>query len=360
VSAFIGAGLFLAAYATSGAWFDLARVDSLFLALLLFTVYLSRTQSGVWSWVVAGILAAFACHTKQVGVIMVVPLVVHGFCCNVRFGLVFSIAFVVVAGIGVWVLNSMNGSWYSYYVFDLPAHHELGFKNAWPLLRDSLLYSFPVVTLTAFCLILRRRKERDHFGLLTLGMLSIAFFSALHSGSYRNTLLPAHAILSLLYGLAWGKIVHQKERGSVQRIAFYVTGILQLALLSYNPTSFIPGQEDKRAGQELVRQIREIDGPVLIPRHGYLAALASKKSTAHEMAMNDVLKGDREGAGRALLSEIEHALKSRRYSAIIVDYKWLQPDVEKFYKNKKTLFTNPKLFSPVTGARTRPEFIYTR
>lgn len=359
VSAFIGAGLFLATYATSGAWLDLARVDSLFLALLLVAVYLARPQSGVWSWVVAGILAALACHTKQVGVIMAFALAVHGFFCNVRFGLAFSIAFILVAGIGVWVLNSMNGSWYGYYVFKLPAYHELGVRNAWPLLRDALLCSFPMVVLTALWLILRSKKERARFGLLTLGMLAIAFFSALHSGSYRNTLLPAHAILSLLFGLAWSK-VHQKERGSGQRIAFYLVAILQLGLLSYNPANFIPGKEDQRAGQDLVRQIREIDGPVLIPRHGYLAALASKKSTAHEMAMNDVLKGDREGGGRALFSEIEHALESRKYGAIIVDYNWLQPDVEKFYKKKRIIFADPNLFWPVTGARTRPEFIYTR
>src|SRR5262249_13265813 len=74
--AFVSAGLFVATYASSGAWLDLGRVDSLYLCLALATgVVLVRATSPL-HFAAAGLLAALALLTKQtilVTLVLVAP-----------------------------------------------------------------------------------------------------------------------------------------------------------------------------------------------------------------------------------------------------------------------------------------------
>src|SRR6201986_542202 len=59
------AGVFAATYFTAGAWLDIGRVDSLFLALSLGALYAARHMRGVRGAIAAGALLAAAALTKQ-------------------------------------------------------------------------------------------------------------------------------------------------------------------------------------------------------------------------------------------------------------------------------------------------------
>src|ERR1700760_1600007 len=61
------AGVFAATYFASGTWFDVARVDSLFLALSVGGLYAARHMRGTGGAIVAGVLLAAAALTKQTG-----------------------------------------------------------------------------------------------------------------------------------------------------------------------------------------------------------------------------------------------------------------------------------------------------
>ncbi len=61
------AGLFAATYFATGTWFDVARVDSLFLALSVAGLYAARRMRGPGGAVAAGVLLAAAVLTKQTG-----------------------------------------------------------------------------------------------------------------------------------------------------------------------------------------------------------------------------------------------------------------------------------------------------
>jgi hypothetical protein len=71
------AGLFAATYTISGAWFDIARVDSLFLLLVVTAVYLLRFGDGTTAMVVSGLLLAGALLTKQVALILAPPMLLY-------------------------------------------------------------------------------------------------------------------------------------------------------------------------------------------------------------------------------------------------------------------------------------------
>lgn len=79
-SAFSGAlasCLFAATFQISGAWFDLARVDSLFLFLLLAGLYLFRLSASPKSYVLAGALISLAYFTKQTAIIICLPVMAY-------------------------------------------------------------------------------------------------------------------------------------------------------------------------------------------------------------------------------------------------------------------------------------------
>ena len=59
------AGVFAATYFTAGTWFDIGRVDSLFLALSLGGLYAARHMRGARGAIAAGALLAAAALTKQ-------------------------------------------------------------------------------------------------------------------------------------------------------------------------------------------------------------------------------------------------------------------------------------------------------
>jgi hypothetical protein len=86
--------------------------------------------------------------------------------------------------------------------------------------------------------------------------------------------------------------------------------------------------------------------------------MADKKSYAHELALNNILRGKNKEARAALLGELFASIKERRFSAIIIDYNWFKRDIETDYKYRGRVFRDPKVFWPVTGNRTRPKYVY--
>src|SRR6202044_351569 len=61
------AGAFAATYFAAGTWFDIGRVDSLFLALSIGGLYAVRHMRGLRGAITAGALLAAAALTKQTG-----------------------------------------------------------------------------------------------------------------------------------------------------------------------------------------------------------------------------------------------------------------------------------------------------
>jgi hypothetical protein len=68
------AGLFVATYRVSGAYMDVGRIDSVFVALVLAGIYFLRTRDDVLGLVVAGGFAFLATLTKQTGLAIFGPL----------------------------------------------------------------------------------------------------------------------------------------------------------------------------------------------------------------------------------------------------------------------------------------------
>lgn len=405
-SGILASGLFAATFRISGAWFDIARVDSLFLFFFLAGLYTIRFRVSPKSYVLAGVLFSLSFLTKQIAFVIFVPIAFYCILYNWRTSIFLIGTIVATIAASTFVLDGIHDGWYSYYVFDLVREHAIetrGLLNFWT--RD-LIAPLAIACATATFYILARLlhparhghpvrscgsvapadlmdrdvsvRRADHatlfYSLMAVGMIGGAWLSRLHSGGYDNVLFPAYAAVSILFGLGIHTVLESIRTFPVagQRLVelfVFLVCIGQFVSLAYNPFHQIPTRRDLEAGRTFVTTVAQIEGEVFVPFHSYLPALAGKASHAHGMAVSDILRGD-DGAIRAqLIEDMRQTIRERRFAALILDdtfFSWflkdilpeLSRDIEENYVRRQPVFDSDTPFWPVTGMRTRPEFIY--
>ena len=367
LGALVAAGLFAALFKRSGAFFDLARVDSLalFFTLLAVWVLLASKRHDV----AAGVLLAAAFFTKQSALLIAAPVVVarswslrgpqrlHGIA-----------AFVALAVGGSLLLHLRTQGWSTYYLFALPASHPW-VSGAWVGYWRDLFMVVPVAMLALAFVMAGARgagAARPIELAAVLGALAESWSSRLHGGGYDNVLMPVYACLAWQTGLVLGGLV-QPAPGDVPSpakprallaLAPWAC-LVQLALLWSPPWRQVPTAADRAAGAALVAKLAAVPGPVLIPHHPHLARLAGKATHAHEMALADVMRGGDRRAIDALAADVRRRLAAREFAAVVVDQDWWRADLGASYVHSQTLWAaEPAIFWPRTGWLVRPRDIY--
>lgn len=400
----LAAGLYAASFRAAGAWFDVGRVDALFVLLVLgaFSVLVgSRRQRGALA---AGLLLGLGILTKQTALFAALPLLAGVAMVDRRRILAFFGAVVVVAGGTSVALDLTTHHWYRYFTFELLAHHgvergqELGF-----LTHDLGLHLLPALLVVVAWFLAagrerwpaRRRTGRDrrrafgdgdspavrsgtagtravvlHLGLV-LGLLTGSWVSRLHSGGYDNVLMPAFAGVALTFGVAGarlGALAAARRRGRSRFLTEPVVSVLlsgaaivQVALLAYDPRAQVPTSADLRAGRALVAEVRSIRGSVLVATHPWYDVLASKRAFADAEAVSDVVRAHDRRHGPALLAAFDRAFAERRFAAVILDnpgdFEGFPSAFGKYYDCSQPALpgVGPDAFYPVTSLRIRPQ-----
>ena len=372
-AALLGAGLFAACFRLGGAWFDVARIDSLFLFFLLAALYVLQREPAWGSYTLAGLLLSASFLTKQTALAFAAPLVLYAVIAGRRHALALLATVALVAGLGTWAINAASGGWYYYYAFVLPQQHTIMKSVILNFWRRDLLEALPLASFLAafyfFASLASHQKRRWLFYLLAAAaMLGGSWAARLNLGGARNALFPALAMIAILFALAIQQALEAirtlpaTQRPALEAYVFFV-GLAQFVLLAYNPLPQIPSPRDAQAGWQLVQTIRQLPGDVFIPSHGYLATLAGKSGSAHWMAMGElfaVYGGTETPAGAQLAAEIRQAIRDQRFSAIILDSPWalFQQDIDRYYTRQGSIFQDERVFRTVTGEMVRPEWIY--
>jgi hypothetical protein len=377
-SSLLASGLFAATFKISGAWFDIARVDSLYLFFLLSAIYLIKFKKSSRFYIFAGILISLACLTKQTALAISLPLIVYCIISDRRRSLLFISTILILLGVITLVINSTHKGWYSYYI-SLPKNYAIEKLMLIHFWTEDILYplaiAFILSLLYIFIQIIKSNYENCLFyNLIALGMLGVSFLSRTQSGGYNNNLFPAYAVISILFGLAIHEVFELIQAGSVAKkeimgIYIYLVCIIQFISLIYNPFLQIPRKQDLEAGKIFINTIAQFKGEVFVPYHGYLPTLAGKKSYAHHAAIADIIRTDNGLIKTKLVNEIKQAIKEERFDSIILDeardtkrrpgwFPEVYEEVDKYYKIQKTIFDNKDVFWSVTGMETRPQFIY--
>jgi hypothetical protein len=367
----IAAGLFAASFRIGGAWFDIARVDMLFIFLLLAGTS-ALVSKGRFSTIVAGVLFALGFYAKQTLLLPVIAIVIYLLLVRGwRAALGFVVAFAAVSIPLFLVENGFSSGWYAYYVFHLPTLHRIP-QPAWLAVfaEAAQLVGLVVVAFVVgyLPLIIAPRAElRGNIGLLgliTFSAIAISVTGNAQPGGYENASLPALATIPILAGLGGYWLESRpglKNRGLVLTCLCALL-MIQFAALYYSVRAQIPTSADARAGEKLVASIAATPGEVLVPYHGYLALMAGKEPSAHQV-MLWLMRGN---FGRrdvaiwtGLQAQINSALENQHYQRILLD----RPDdvwanVRLYYDETKIAYPHLDDFYPVTGGRGRPNLDY--
>ncbi|HLK89334.1 MAG TPA: glycosyltransferase family 39 protein [Polyangia bacterium] len=364
----VAVGLYAALFKRSGAFFDLARVDSLALLLTLLGTWLLLASER--HDVAAGVVLAAAFFTKQSALLIGAPVVLaRAWSLRGPRRLQSISAFGALVVGGSALLHLRTGGWSTYYLFTLPASHPR-VSAAWlGFWRDDLLFAVPIALL-AVVFVVGRTREKGGPPLVVLaavlGALADAWSSRLHSGGYSNVLMPAYACLAWQTGTVLGWLDEPDAAvgpGVSRRRALAACApwacLLQLALLWYPPWRQVPTSADRAAGDALVAKLAATPGPALVPFHPHLGRLAGKATYAQQMALSDVMRGgDRRAAG-LLATDVRRRLAAREFDAVVVDEDWWPEELRAAYVRSGALFSGqPDVFWPRTGWPTRPRDSY--
>jgi len=365
------AGLFAAAYSVTDTWFDVGRVDSLFLALSIGGLYAARWMRGTRGAVAAGVLLAAAALTKQTGIAEGVA-VVAALLTGPRRGLacIAGLAEITVLGVSTLVLGLASGGWYVYYVFEQMSEHSLtgsSFGWFWTALATGMGLA------ACAALIGTRRVPR----VLVAGCATLAiegYAALVHSGGVINDVLPAYLAVALLAGLALGRgAVPGSGSAPGGRLAWPVTvapGVLVLAqvavlLAGLHPSQAIPAPADRSVGERVLAGLRAIGGTVAVPADPGLSMMAGMVPVAHLDAAADVLRASDQTAIASFRQSAAHAVAERSFSAIVTDGSRPPfanpPSLSRYYHRcaQPLLAGIPAgVFVPVAGAKLRPEYVW--
>ncbi|MDX6421305.1 MAG: hypothetical protein QOG28_5925, partial [Trebonia sp.] len=353
------AGVFAATYFATGTWLDVARVDSLFLALSIGGLYAARHMRGTPGAITAGVLLAAAALTKQTGLVegvTVIAALLAG--PRRRLACVAALAEVTVLGVSTLVLALTTGGWYVYYAFALMGEHSLnygGFGWFWTALLSTMGI--------AACAALAGARRVPAVLLAGCAALAVEGYAALvHSGGGINDMLPAYLAVALLAGLALGN-------GATPWVTV-ASGVLVLAqsallLSGFHPSQAIPAGAGRAVGERLVAGMRAFGGTVAVPADPGLSLLAGMAPVAHQDAAYDVLRASDQAAIASFRRSATEAVDARRFSAIITDGSGepfaSPPSLSQYYYQcpQPLLAGVPAaLFLPVAGAEVRPMYVW--
>jgi len=369
---FIAAGLSAATFRIGGGWFDVARIDSLFLFCFLAAVLLLSYEPSPRRYILAGCFISLSILTKQTALMMSAPLIVYCFFASRRCFLFLLGAILLALGGSSVVLNYLSGGWYLYYVYTLPTYQTYTpdlFLQFWRYDLASHLSIALLASVAFLCYKLLKAARKDGFFWFTMfiGMVGCAWISRVHNGGYDNVLMPAYAAICILFGMSvdlFPRLLQSKPGvgRSIFKAVFYLACLVQFEQLIYRPQDQLPTAADARAGQQFIEAVSQINGEVFMPSHGYLPVLAGKQTYANEMNLFDVLRGT-ESEKEAMKKELTDAIRNQRFSAIILDSPtsdhWLAlPEFDRYYIKQQSLLEDSPAFFPVTGLRTRPDTIY--
>jgi Dolichyl-phosphate-mannose-protein mannosyltransferase len=368
------AGLFAAAYSVTDTWFDVGRVDSLFLALSIGGLYAARWMRGTRGALAAGVLLAAAALTKQTGLaegIVVVAALMAG--PRRRLACVVALAEITVLGVSTLVLGLASGGWYVYYVFELMGEHSLagsGFGWFWTALATGMGL--------AVCAALIGAPRVPRVLAAGCAALAVEGYAALvHSDGGINDVLPAYLAVALLAGLALGRAAAPGRgsapggrpawRGWRVTVAPAVLVLAQVAVLlaGLRPSQAIPTPADLSTGERVLAGLRAIGGTVAVPADPAMSVMAGMAPVAQEDAAHDVLRASDQAAIASFRRSAARAVAGRRFSAIITGSPGPPfanpPSLSRYYHRcaqRLLAGVAAGVFVPVAGADVRPEYVW--
>ncbi len=322
-----GAGFFAALYGSIDGWYDLARIDMLFLMLTLLAILFSYRGHAV----LAALTFVLAYQTKQGAAIIAVCVLLHEVerPRRIVFGLGTFAAGLLVS---ILYLNHQSHGWYDYYTLHLPAGHPLVPVEMVAFFTRGLLnhvgLALAVILLGMFFTNWKPAHRRLAFFLFatTTGTFLSALSGRIHSGGSVNVVLPLYAWIAVLFGIAVAAVSrqlpvemdHQAAREKqVLRLIVLSMCAMQLGSLVYPLDTLLPSRLAMQEAQAAYDAIARQPGDIYVVGNTIDLAPAGKQVFANSVAIYDVVRGDDGPIVKALEADLDAAFEHHQFSAIV-------------------------------------------
>ena len=327
-----------AAYVAVGGWYDLVRVDSLWLLLTAAGTTLAwrarRSTAGV-ATAAALLVAAF--FAKQTAAPFMAAVAIGLAVADRRAALRFVAALALFGLPALWALQRATGGWFWFYVFRVHQSHSFYPVAALRVPGRIAMLLLPAAPLAAWALWRRRSPALVWAAWLAATGIAVSCVGKATAGGYTNAFIPGIYFSSLLAGVAAARLVEAHDDGADARretIAWALLGatialaprVIPRALQAIAPSLYADPQTtgyalaelvpapDARAREEaLLARVRAVDGEVWLPTRPWYARLAGKRPLAGEMGAVDIAPTGVPVPG------LDEALRAHRFAAVVVD-----------------------------------------
>ena len=365
------AGLFLAGYRISGFWYELARVDSLFVTLMLCGLALAIYADGSnRQLILSAFVLALTAFTKQTGFVVGAGLALYLFISIGWRALWFAIPFGGLIAVPLLTLNLLTHGWFFYHIFRIGTADPIEMRRLVHYLTDKIFGVMAGLSVMAvFAVWLGMRKsgfrlwfEQPWFTGIGLAVL-VSGLGRIRVGGNSNNLMPVNALLCLApallarngSGSSFTSFFWRRRRDWLLAVLILV----QFVLGAYVPSHYIPTSHMRQSGDRLIQRIASIHGPVLVMMHPYYALLAGKEPSTQIATLWYV----RDRGALPLPGDFVNRIQSQYYSAIISDESSFETEprlyklITAYYFPGEILNTSE---SPPTtaGVVVRPKVIY--
>lgn len=362
------AGLFLGGYRVNGFWYELARVDSLFVALslagLALAVYKRGSRPGL---VITAAALALAFLAKQTGLILGVGVGVYLLISIGRRAWLYWLTCGLLTVVPVAILQQLSDGWFLYYTYHIASINPIEFGRILNFIGVELfglMGGLSLLALGAASMTFRRSGwrgvwQQPWFIWLGLAVCISALGRASVGGNLNNRMM-AYTLLCLAPALLMNSLSgYAKPRWSWQSGLMAGLILVQFALGGYNPLRYIPTPDMRHSGERLIERIAAEEGHILVLMHPYYAWLAGKEPSAQIAAMWHA----RERGKLPLPPDFAARLEGQYYAVIISNNSLFETEPE-LQRLLDAVYTPTEVLSPVeappttTGMVVRPEVLY--
>ena len=366
IASWLSGALYLACFALSEGYYDLVRVDSLYILCLLVSFLVLMESRRYPGKVIAGLLIAVGFYIKQSALIVFIPLLIYLAIKKWKAYWPFHLATVLGVIAPLPIFNFLSEGWFKYYIFDLPKEHGYSIISSVNFWIGDLVGPLGIAIGfgLAYCVIAWERRpgrrtrhssagieeqdknkiRRDNlslFVLFVIGAIGTAWITRSSNGGGANNAMSAYAAIALMFGLGFDAVMTKINEIANADRNYYIllSGLvaLQFIGLIYNPFHFLPTKSELDANQAVVEYLDEIEGNIFIPYRSHLAIQAGKEPSIHVVNLFELtgyFKGDVLPEGRDLVQQIRQKICTQEYTVIALDQPipWFDEQLDMAYQ----------------------------
>lgn len=351
--AFISLSLFFASYKFTGAWFDIARVDTFLIVLIILSIYILKYYHQLLAVIFSALFLSAALFTKQTAIFFIFASIFYLYFTYKKSFFLFSLMIFSICLGSALILNYKTEGWFWYYVFFVPFKYSVSKRTIIGFFKTDLFHlSFMFIPVLSYYFWKIKKLKLCQLSLVDLSFFIsflVSFLNRSIIGVEKNSLIPLTAFLIISFGIAIEKLQNNfNNKNEFQKLFFktiiYFLILFQFSLFLYNPKSRITSTQNYIMGEKFMKRLQSIKGDVFIPEYGFYSTKAGKKMNVHYGALLTSICWfkpqlfNKESLPKDLLEKIEE----KQYTAIILESPSytnpLNNVIKKHYFLKETIF----------------------